>query len=115
MGTQSPVAYTQNVIFHPKMVFLILTVTIGCNIVFILMLLRASRWFKLKKEDYWFYMINLNLVAILMFLNEYFEIATDYPFALKLLVSFAFAFTFLELFRKPIVRRIRTILNRFRK
>ena len=85
------------------------------NIAFVGMLWRLSTWYKIKAEDYWFYLVSLNLVALLMILNEYFDIATDYPFAVKFLIIFGFVFLIMEINKKHIIRRIKLIMNKLKR
>ena len=95
--------------------FLFLFTIVLLNIAFLAMLYRVSAWYKLKAEDYCFYLIDLNLVAMLIFLNEYFQVATNYPFAVKLCVIFAVVFVAMEFIKKPIVNNIRGMWNKFRR
>lgn len=72
---------------------------------------RMTVWYKFKTEDYVFYMIALNLVAVVIYLNEILDIVTDYPFFLELIVALGLVFLVMEMNKKSIVRRIKSIIN----
>lgn len=82
------------------------------NVVFALIIWRISGWFKITAEDFWFYLLNLNLVTILIIPNEYYEIATDYPAAVKYLVIVFSTFVIMEFFKKKMIRTVRVLLKK---
>jgi hypothetical protein len=82
------------------------------NLAFALLILRISGIFKLKSEDFWFYMFTLNLVAILLFVSEYFEIANHYSFVKRFLCIMIPTFGIMEFFKKPIVNSFKLLIKK---
>lgn len=85
------------------------------NIASAVLVFRISGIFKFKTDDYWFYMLNLNLVAALYFVNEYYRIASDYSFVVKFSVILLVVFVTMEIFKKAIVKSIRTAIQKLPK
>lgn len=84
------------------------------NVAFFLMLMRLSSWYNLKREDYGFHLICLNLTALLLVLNENMDIFIEYPFSIKLFSALALVYGVLGFFRKRMIYLIRVVVDRIK-
>lgn len=82
------------------------------NVVFAILIWRISGWFKITTEDFWFYMLNFNLVAILIIINEYYGFTVDYSFGVKYSVIVLSTFIIMEFFKKRIIRTFRGLMKK---
>ena len=72
------------------------------NLAFLVLLLRLSKWYDIRKEGYWYHLACLNLAAFLIVINEQVNLLLDYPFIIKLFIALAIAYIALGLFKNRI-------------
>ncbi len=92
-----------------------LFVIVFLNIGFTAALLSLSRFYKFRLEDYLFNLICLNLVVALMYASKYYDILVDYPMSVRFFVPLAVVYILAEPFRKTLLRKLRVIIEKFRR
>lgn len=82
------------------------------NAGFAVILLRLSRWYKLKVEDYFYHMICLNAVIALLYVGKRFNTLVDYPISVRFFAALAIVYLLAEPFRKNLLGIIRSAISK---
>jgi len=82
------------------------------NACFAVTIFRASQWYKVKTEDYFYHMLALNLVAALLYVSKHFGITADQKFPLRFFASLFIVYAILWPFEGKIKRIVRSFISK---